>query len=127
MIAVLIQSFIHKAQAFAEVPRLTAAQSEALEFVETLASDPAIRLDMDFRPGDMQFLCNHSIVHSRTSYEDWPETGRRRHLLRLWLSSADGPALPPNVTTDFQGCTASGRPDGVHIAGVSLIAPLEPA
>ncbi|MBL8382851.1 MAG: TauD/TfdA family dioxygenase [Burkholderiales bacterium] len=127
MITVLIQSFIHKAQAFAEVPRLTAAQKEALEVVEALAGDASIRLDMDFRPGDMQFLCNHSIVHSRTSYEDWPEVERRRHLLRLWLSSADGPALPPAMTTDFQGCTASGRPDGIRIPGVPLVAPLEPA
>jgi hypothetical protein len=127
MIAVLIQSFIHKAQAFEEVPRLTAAQAEALEFADTLAGDPEIRLDMDFRPGDMQFLCNHSIFHSRTSYEDWPETERRRHLLRLWVSSADGPALPANMTTDFQGATASGRPDGIRIPGVPMIAPLEPA
>ncbi len=96
MIAVLVQSFIHKAQAFEEVPQLTAAQVEALQFVNELAADPDIRLDMDFRPGDMQFLCNHSIFHSRTAYEDWPEIERRRHLLRLWVSSADGPALPPN-------------------------------
>ncbi len=127
MITVLIPSFVHKAQAFEEVPRLTAAQDEALDYVQEVASDPAVRLDMDFRPGDMQFLCNHSIVHSRTSYEDWPETARRRHLLRRWLSSADGPALPANMTTEFQGRTASGRPDGIHIAGVPLIAPLEPA
>jgi hypothetical protein len=127
MIAVLIQSFIHKAQAFEEVPRLTPLQAEALEFANTLAGDPAIRLDMDFRPGDMQFLCNHSVFHSRTSYEDWPETERRRHLLRLWVSSSDGPALPPTMTTDFQGATASGRPDGIHIPGVPLVAPLEPA
>lgn len=127
MIAVLIQSFIHKAQAFEEVPRLNAAQTEALQFVDSLAGDPTIRLDMDFRPGDMQFLCNHSIFHSRTSYEDWPEVERRRHLLRLWVSHVDGPALPPNMTTDFQGETASGRPDGIHIPGVALIAPLEPA
>jgi alpha-ketoglutarate-dependent taurine dioxygenase len=126
MIAVLIQSFIHKAQAFDEVPRLTAAQAEALALVDTLAGDPAIRLDMDFRPGDMQFLCNHSVFHSRTSYEDWPEVERRRHLLRLWMSSDDGPALPANMTRDFQGATASGRPDGILIPGTPLVAPLEP-
>lgn len=127
MIAVLIQSFIQKAQAFEEVPRLTPAQAEALEFANTLASDPAIRLDMDFRPGDMQFLCNHAIFHSRTAYEDWPEIERRRHLLRLWVSCSDGPALPLTMTTDFQGATASGRPDGIRIPGVPLVAPLEPA
>lgn len=127
MIAVLVNSFIRKAQAFDEVPRLTPEQIEALDLVESLAGDPAIRLDMDFRPGDMQFLCNHSIFHSRTAYEDWPELERRRHLLRLWVSCADGPSLPPNMTTDFQGATAQGRPDGVHLPGVPLVAPLEPA
>jgi hypothetical protein len=126
MIAVLIPSFIRKAQAFDEVPRLSALQQEALAYVGTLAADPAIRLDMDFRPGDMQFLCNHATFHSRTAYEDWPEPDRRRHLLRLWLSSADGPQLPANLTTDFQGRTASGRPDGVRLPGVALNAPLEP-
>lgn len=127
MVAVLIQSFIHKAQAFEEVPRLTPQQQEALAYANALADDPAIRLDMDFRPGDMQFLCNHFIFHSRTAYEDWPELDRRRHLLRLWVSHADGPALPANLTTDFQGRTASGRPDGIRLPGVPLIAPLQPA
>ncbi len=126
MIAVLIQSFILKAQAFEEVPRLTDLQKEALDFVGALCDDPDIRLDMDFRPGDMQFLCNYSVFHSRTAYEDWPQADRRRHLLRLWVSHAEGPALPPNLTHDFQGCTASGRPDGIRIPGVSLIAPTEP-
>ena len=123
MITVLVQSFIQKAQAFEEVPRLTPAQIEALDLVGAVASDPAIRLDMDFRPGDMQFLCNHSILHSRTAYEDFPEPDRRRHLLRLWLACADGPALPPCITSDFQGSTASGRPDGIAIPGVPLVAP----
>ena len=126
MIAVLVQSFIQKAQAFEEVPRLTAAQTEALDLIEALAGDPAIRLDMDFRPGDLQLLCNHSIFHSRTSYEDWPAAERRRHLLRLWVSSKEGPSLPANIVNDFQGKTASGRPDGIHIPGVPLKAPLQP-
>jgi isocitrate dehydrogenase kinase/phosphatase len=40
---------------------------------------------MDLRPGDMQFLNNHVIVHGRTAYEDYPEPGRRRDLIRQWL------------------------------------------
>ena len=125
--AVLLRNFIDKAQAFDEVPRLTPEQDEALCLVNELADDPAIRLDMDFRPGDMQFLCNHSIFHSRTAYEDWPEVERRRHLLRLWLACDDGPTLPANITSEFQGRTAGGRPDGIRIPGVPLIAPLQPA
>jgi hypothetical protein len=81
---------------------------------------------MDFRPGDMQFLCNHSILHARTDYEDFPEPQRRRHLLRQWFACADGPALPADVLHGFQGATAIGRPAGIRVPGVSLSAPLQP-
>jgi hypothetical protein len=126
MIAVFIQGAIEKAQAFPEVARLTDRQRDALKLVNDLAADPSIRLDMDFRPGDMQFLLNHSILHSRTAYEDWPEPERRRHLLRLWVSCPDGPELPAHITDGFQRPTASGRPGGIDL-GVPRIAPLEPA
>ena len=126
MIAFLVQSMIEKAQAFPEVPRLTELQREALQFVEELAGDPSVRLDMDFRPGDMQFLLNHSTFHSRTAYEDWPEPERRRHLLRLWLSCEDGPALPSNSADGPQGKTATGRPAGINLKGVERVAPLAP-
>lgn len=126
MIAVIVQSAIDKAQAFDDAPRLTSVQIEALSTVQAIADDPAIRLDMDFRPGDMQFLCNHATLHSRTAYEDWPDPERRRHLLRLWLACDDGPALPDGLTTRFQGRTAGGRPNGINVPGVPLNAPLEP-
>jgi len=41
---------------------------------------------MNFEPGDVQLISNHTVLHSRTEYEDWPDPSRRRHLLRLWLS-----------------------------------------
>jgi len=126
LMVVYIMSAIEKAQAFDEVPRLTAAQAEALALVNALAGDDAIRLDMDFRPGDMQFLCNHSILHARTDYEDFDEPHRRRHLLRQWFACADGPELPADVLHGFQGATASGRPAGIRVPGVPLSAPLQP-
>jgi hypothetical protein len=126
MVCVLIPSYIAKAQAFEDVPRLRPEQKEALKFIYALASDPSNYLEMDFHPGDMQFLCNHTILHSRTAYEDWPELERRRHLLRLWLACDDGPTLPSNITTEFQGSTASGRPNGVLVPGIALNAPLQP-
>lgn len=116
---------IMKAQAFPEVPRITPRQFEALDFLETLENDPALRLEMEFLPDDMQFLCNHCILHARTGYDDWPEPERRRHLLRLWLACEGGPELPPFMAGEFQGRTASGRPDGIHVPGVPFKAPLE--
>ena len=116
---------IMKAQAFPEVPRITPQQVEALDFLDDLEHDSEIHLDMMFEPGDMQFVCNHFILHSRTAYEDWPEPEKRRHLLRLWLACEDGPELPHFMANDFQGRTDSGRPNGIHTPGVPFKVPLE--
>jgi hypothetical protein len=65
---------------------LTEEEQMLLDLYEEIARDPALRLDMELAPGDIQWLSNHTILHARTAYEDLPEPGRRRHLLRLWLS-----------------------------------------
>jgi len=79
--------YIRDAQRHPEVPRLTAAQTEALELMESIANDPEASLEMRFEPGDVQLLSNAKILHSREAYVDDPEPGRRRHLLRLWLTA----------------------------------------
>lgn len=124
MIASYVRSAISKAQLMPEVPRLTPAQIEALDHVDALAADPRLHLDMVLAPGDIQLVSNHSIFHSRTAYEDWPEPERRRHLLRLWLACDDGPALPESLLGRL-GQTAKGRPNGICVPGVPFVAPLE--
>ena len=91
------RDFIDGAQRFPDVPRFTAAQTEAMDMLDALAGDDGIRLDMQLATGDMQFLHNHQTLHARTAYEDYPEPERRRHLLRLWLSPPNGRQLPPAV------------------------------
>ena len=89
--------YIRDSQRHAQAPRLTRAQSEVIDLIDEIAADPAIHLDMDFRAGDIQWLKNAAILHSRTEFEDDAEPDRKRHLLRLWLTShrafADGDAL----------------------------------
>lgn len=75
--------------------RLTGAEIEALAMLDSLANEPGINLGMEFLPGDMQFVHNHTSLHSRGDFEDWPEPERRRHLLRLWLAPAAARPLPP--------------------------------
>jgi hypothetical protein len=41
---------------------------------------------MELELGDVQLLSNHSVIHARTDYQDYPEDDRKRHLLRLWIS-----------------------------------------
>ncbi|MBI3374062.1 MAG: TauD/TfdA family dioxygenase [Betaproteobacteria bacterium] len=89
------RTYIDSAQRFAEVPRLTELQREALDMMDELCDDPAFHLDMPFEPGDMQFVCNYAILHSRTDYEDYSDPERKRHLLRLWLRTPVFAELPP--------------------------------
>ena len=69
-----------------EVPPFSDLEQQLFDRYEAIAESPALRLDMQFEPGDIQLLSNHFVLHARTAYEDDPEPARRRHLLRLWLS-----------------------------------------
>jgi hypothetical protein len=51
-------------------------------------------LTMDFQEGDVQLINNHTMLHARAEFEDWPEPGRERHLLRMWIAVADGRRRP---------------------------------
>jgi hypothetical protein len=86
--------YIRDSQRHPSAPRLTRAQREAINLIDEIAADPRIHLDMDFRAGDIQWLKNAAILHARTEFEDHAEPERKRHLLRLWLTSrrafADG-------------------------------------
>ena len=88
------RQYIDSAQRFSEAPRLTARHVEALDHFDALANDPRLHLSMRLVPGDMQFVYNHSLLHDRTSFVDWPEQDRRRHMLRLWLSMPGDRPLP---------------------------------
>jgi len=78
-------SMIRSAQQYPEVPRMTAQQFELLDLLDEIFLEPGLPIEMDFRPGDIQWLLNYTALHSRTAYEDYAEPRLRRHLLRLWL------------------------------------------
>ncbi len=79
--------YVDQAQRYPGVTPLSDAQRELLDLIDSLAADPELNLDMAFEPGDVQLLSNHTVLHSRTAYEDFDEPDRRRHLLRLWLQA----------------------------------------
>ena len=120
------RDFITAAQRFDEVPRLTDQQIEAMDLADDLAGSDDIRLDMDFRRGDMQFIHNHQMLHSRTPYEDYPEAERKRHLLRLWLAAPNGRPLAPVIAERFGSVEQGTRRGGIRVPGQTLQAPLEP-
>jgi len=94
----LAPSYIRAAQAnFPEVPRITDVQLEAIAFIQPVAAELA--LTAPFELGDMQFLNNHVAFHGRSEFEDHDDPEQGRVLLRLWLSSPIGRALPEESVT----------------------------
>ncbi|HEX4945240.1 MAG TPA: TauD/TfdA family dioxygenase [Blastocatellia bacterium] len=122
--AIYQRQYIESARRFADVPPLTPQQRAALDLFDALANDPALHLHMEFRPGDMQLVHNHTLLHDRTAFVDWPEPERKRHLLRLWLSPPNARELPP-VYAERYGSLEPGNRGGVIVQGTKLIAPLE--
>jgi hypothetical protein len=64
---------------------LTTLEKAALDFLDEQTRRPDLRLDMDLQAGDIQFINNYTILHSRTGFVDGPEPHQKRHMLRLWL------------------------------------------
>ncbi|MDX1484358.1 MAG: TauD/TfdA family dioxygenase [Alphaproteobacteria bacterium] len=108
---------IVRAQNLPGVPELTPLQLEAIDVYQAIADELAI--DIDFEPGDMSYCMSHVTVHARTPFEDWPEPERRRHLLRLWISTGGERPLVPEVAREIER--------GVTVEGVEPTVPLEPA
>ena len=57
----------------------------ALAALLEIFDDDALSADFDLEPGQMQFVHNRALGHSRTAFGDHAEPDRRRHLVRLWL------------------------------------------
>jgi hypothetical protein len=121
--AIYQRQYIDSAQRFPDAPRLTPQQIEALDMFDALANDPRLHLFMEFKPGDVQLVHNHTMLHDRTAFVDWPEPQRRRHLLRLWLAAAKARPLPEIFAQRYGSVTVGDR-GGIIVRGTRLQAPL---
>jgi hypothetical protein len=122
--AIYQRQYIDSAQRFADAPRLSPQHIEALDMFDALTNDPALNMFMEFKPGDAQLVHNHTILHDRTGFEDWPEPERRRHLLRLWLAADKARPLPP-VFAQRYGSVEIGNRGGIIVRDTRLNAPLD--
>jgi len=110
--AIYQRQYIESARRFPEVAPLTDIQIEALDLFDELANDPKLNLMMELQPGDIQLVHNHTILHDRTAFEDYPEPERKRHLLRLWLAPPNARPLP-NVYAERFGSVTPGNRGGI--------------
>lgn len=101
-----VSAYIEKAQGLPGVPPFAPEQEEAMALHRATVEECAA--DIPFRQGDIQFLHNHVLLHSRRAFEDWPEPARKRHLYRLWLKDESGQPLPASVRENFNGIYVPG-------------------
>jgi hypothetical protein len=63
-------------------------QYEALDYLDALLAEPEFQLHMEMRKGDVQFVNNFTVMHSRSEYRDSAQ--KKRHLVRFWIDVPDG-------------------------------------
>ncbi|MBV7482899.1 TauD/TfdA family dioxygenase [Bordetella sp. BOR01] len=104
---------------FPEVPRLTAAQVQALDLLDELMPSDAFCYSMELERGDMQLLNNYVTLHSRTPFEDYEEPDRKRHLLRLWLAIPGSQPLPEDWAEYYGDARAGAVRGGVRGSAIT--------
>ena len=65
--------------------RMDNETAAALAAVQAVFDRPELRVELDFEPGQIQYVNNRATGHARTEFVDHPEPERKRHLVRLWL------------------------------------------
>ena len=113
-----IRNHIRSSQLRTDTPRLTERDHRALDIIQELAETDDFRFDMVLEQGDMQFINNHLLIHSRTHFEDHDAPDRKRHLLRLWLSVPNARPLCEGLRDAYKSVernTVRGGFKGQHI------------
>jgi Taurine catabolism dioxygenase TauD, TfdA family len=90
-----IRQYVQSAQTKTGIS-LSKEEIEAFDFIDSLTHDKNFHIDMMMEPGDMQFVNNYAVFHSRTHFEDYEEDDKKRHLLRLWLMMPNGRKIAPD-------------------------------
>ncbi|MFM1990116.1 MAG: hypothetical protein RJA99_3073 [Pseudomonadota bacterium] len=97
----------------------TDAERAALDAFDEAAARPENSFAVMLEPGDVQFCNNHLVLHSRTAYEDWPQPGRERHMLRLWLK-VEGIRALDETQIDLDAGTGWSRREGILPRGMTM-------
>ena len=112
------RTYISQAQEVPDVPRLSPAQTEAMDLLHAVGEE--VCLEMPFEVGDIQFMNQHVTYHGRTSFTDDAASDTHRLLLRIWLAAPFSRPLPEGHAVQW-GDTRAGALRGGAIAGKSAI------
>ncbi len=106
------RAYLEGTARFGDAYALTDLQREAFVYALDTAARPELRLSMEFREGDMQFVNNHTTLHAREEFEDHGDPECRRHLLRLWVALPDERRRPlaPGLDERYGWVARGGMP-----------------
>lgn len=122
-----LEEYLNSARRFEDAPKMTDQQWEATKLFFSICNDPTFSIKIPFEPGDFQFVQNHVVLHSRTSFEDWPDQAEKRHLMRIWISFPDGRELHPAIAERWVNIARGTVRGGVNIPNrKALSIPMEP-
>ena len=99
--------------------QFSAEELAALDFLDSVARREDVCFSMMLEPGDMQWVNNYTVMHSRTEYADHPEPGRERHMLRLWIKLHGWRKLDP-AQLDHDPESGWSRRDGILPRGWTM-------
>ena len=107
---------------------LTDEERAALDYFEEVARRDDVQLTFMLEPGEAIFFNNCMILHNRTSFEDYADAARKRHLLRLWLMLDGARPLAPAIHA-YKGTQGIPGRDGgtTYYTGTASAAPIDAA
>jgi len=103
-----LRVLIDRAHADPDLPNLTDAQIEAMDFLEKVAAEPGHAAFLHQKPGDVLLLNNWVTLHRRSAFEDFEDPAEKRCLFRIWLSMPNSRPLGPCFAANF-GATGAGE------------------
>jgi hypothetical protein len=65
--------------------RMDNETAAALEAIQQVFADDSLHFQFRLKAGEIQYVANREIGHSRTEFHDFEDADRRRLLIRLWL------------------------------------------
>lgn len=86
--------------------RLSAEARRAFDAFDEIADEH--RFELDFGPGDMQFINNYVVLHGREAHAEVADERAKRLLLRIWLELDDARPVSDEATVRY-GIVRHGR------------------
>ncbi|MGI9605477.1 MAG: TauD/TfdA family dioxygenase [Acidimicrobiales bacterium] len=91
--------------------------NEALDHFNEAAARPDLRFDVMLEPGDVSFINNYTVLHTRSAFDDGATEDQKRLLLRLWLSSNEDRPIVDSLEMFTQKGIAAQPGKGTYYTG----------